>query len=33
LKATRLSRLCVLFSEQLDNLLDRLDNRRTTHGS
>jgi hypothetical protein len=29
----RLSRLYVPFYEKLDNLLDRLDNRRTIHGS
>jgi hypothetical protein len=27
-----LSRLCVPFSEKLDNLLDRLDNRCMMHG-
>jgi hypothetical protein len=31
--AARPSRLCVHFSEKLDNLLDRLDNRHTMHGS
>jgi hypothetical protein len=30
---TRLSCLCVPFSEKLDNLLDRLDNRCMMHGS
>jgi hypothetical protein len=32
-KAARPSRLCVPFSEILDNLLDRLDKRDTMHGS
>jgi hypothetical protein len=31
--AAWLSCLCVPFSEKLDNLLDRLDNRRTMHDS
>jgi hypothetical protein len=29
----RSSRLCVLFSEKLESLLDRQDNRRMMHGS
>jgi hypothetical protein len=33
LTVARPSRLCVPFSERLDNLLDRLDNRRTICGS
>jgi hypothetical protein len=32
-KVARPSHLCVLFDEKLDSLLDRLDNRRTMHGS
>jgi hypothetical protein len=31
LKAARPLRLCVLFAEQLDILLDRLNNRRMMH--
>jgi hypothetical protein len=31
--ATRPSCLCVPFFEKVDNLLDRLDNQRTMHGS
>jgi hypothetical protein len=31
--ATRLSYLCIPFSKKLDNLLDRLNNRCTTHDS
>jgi hypothetical protein len=33
LTVARSSRFCVPFSERLDNLLDRLDNRRTIRGS